>query len=499
MRIFSRILISASTLVLASSLVSAAPPNRQYAQTCREIERRVSSASAVAYPGSDQYAQDILHPYASSTQESACTVQPGTPEDAALILTIVGKNKTPYGVKSGGHTTNPGWSSSPGVLIVTSRFNGVSYDPATNIASVGPGQTGEQVYQKLEPYNVSAALGRVKGVGVGGFTLGGGYSWMTNLVGLSCDTVVAFEVALPTGKVVTATSKKNEDLFFALKGAGGNNLGVVTRIDYTAIPQPAVWGGLNVYLESSLDQLAEAVAHFEDTNNDNNAVIGVTFAYDPSQGGLFASVFFYYHGPSPPSGTFDAVLAVPAASSTLMTTSLTNLVSAFVVNPPVRPRTLWRSVSIADYSVPLIKTIAAQVKLHGPEAFQRSATQFTMAVEPFTQDIFNHQPNGPAAFYHQPGTFFAPSVVNLYWTDESQDEWFHNTLKEINANVTNFAASEAGGFQPVLPPNVTLYPNYAAYDTPTSLLFGPNIQRLKEIQAKYDPRGVTKLTSGWKF
>ncbi|KAK7033696.1 hypothetical protein VNI00_012696 [Paramarasmius palmivorus] len=495
MGILSRILIST---VLASSLVSAAPIDG-YAETCKEIESKISAASAVAYPGSDQYAQDIHHPYASSAQDSACTVQPGTPEDAALILTIVGKNKTPYGVKSGGHTTNPGWSSSPGVLIVTSRFNGVSYDSATNVASVGPGQTGEQVYKKLEPFNVSVPLGRVKGVGVGGFTLGGGYSWIANQVGLSCDTVVAFEVALPTGDVVTATSTSNEDLFFGLKGGGGNNLGVVTKIDYKAIAQPAVWGGLNVYLEENLDDLAEAIAQFELNNEDLKAVIGVTYAYDPSQGGLFASVFFYYHGPSAPAGTFDALLAVPAASSTLMTSSLTTLVSAFVVNPPVLPRTLWRSVSITRYSVPVLKTIAAQIKLHGPEAFDRSATQFTMAVEPLNGDIFSHQPNGPAAYYHEPGTFFAPSVVSLYWLDESQDEWFHDTLKEINDNVANFAASADGGFQPVLPPDVTLYPNYAAFDTPTELLFGPNIPRLREIQAKYDPEGVTDLTSGWKF
>ncbi|ESK87593.1 hypothetical protein Moror_1951 [Moniliophthora roreri MCA 2997] len=239
MRTFSRILVAATSLVLVSSLVSAAPSGG-YTETCKEIEERVSSASAVAYPGSEQYETDIFHPYSSSAQESACTVQPGTPEDAALILSIVGERQTPYGVKSGGHTTNPGWSSSPGVLIVTSRFNDVSYDASTNVASVGPGQTGEQVYQKLEPFNVSVALGRVKGVGVGGFTLGGGYSWTTNQVGLSCDTVVAFEVALPTGEVVAATNTSNEDLFFGLKG-GGNNFGIVTRIDYTAIPQPAVW------------------------------------------------------------------------------------------------------------------------------------------------------------------------------------------------------------------------------------------------------------------
>ncbi|KAK7039164.1 hypothetical protein VNI00_010068 [Paramarasmius palmivorus] len=162
---------------------------------------------------------------------------------------------------------------------------------------------------------------------------------------------------------------------------GGNNLGVVTKIDCTAIAQPAVWGGLNVYLEN-LNNLAEAIAQFELNNQDLKAVIGVIYAYDPSQGGLFA-------------------------------------------------------------------------------------------------------------------TFFAPSVVRIYWLDESQDQWFHDTLMEINDNVANCAASADGG--PVLPPDVMLYPNYAAFDTPTSSLFGPNLPRSREIQIKYDPNGATKLTSGWEF
>ncbi|ESK86755.1 fad binding domain-containing protein [Moniliophthora roreri MCA 2997] len=219
------------------------------------------------------------------------------------------------------------------------------HNTSTNVASVGPRQIGEQVYKVLEPYSVSAALGHVKGVGVGGFTVGGSDLWMTNQAGLSCNTIIAFEVALPTGEV-----------------GGGNSFRVVTRINYMAIPQPVVWSGLNIYLEESLDELAEAILKFQDTNKDLKAIIGVTYTFD----WLFASVFYYYHGPSH-SSSFNHLLTMPAANSTLSTMSLTNLVSTFV-GPEVALRVSWHSVSITNYTVSILKTIAELVKSHGPTA-----------------------------------------------------------------------------------------------------------------------------------
>jgi len=169
-----------------------------------------------------------------------------------------------------------------------SRFNQTSFNRTTGTAKVGTGQEGEQVYQALEPFNVSIAAGRVAGVGIGGFTLGGGYSWVTNQVGLSCDTVVEFEVALPTGKVVTATNTSNADLFFGLKG-GGNNFGIVTAITYTVIEQPAVWGGLVVVNgDGNITSLSQEISHFQDTNADPKAVVGVTYGFDPSLGGNYS-------------------------------------------------------------------------------------------------------------------------------------------------------------------------------------------------------------------
>lgn len=98
------------------------------------------------------------------------------------------------------------------------RFSDVVYDATTGTAQVGAGLIWDDVYEALEDFGVNVVGGRVTGVGVAGFTLGGGYSWKTNQYGLTIDTVQAYELVLPNGTVTTVTSD-DDDLFFGLKAS----------------------------------------------------------------------------------------------------------------------------------------------------------------------------------------------------------------------------------------------------------------------------------------
>ena len=119
-----------------------------------------------------------------------------------------------------------------------SRFSEVIYDASSSTARIGTGLIWDDVYAVLQEDGVNVVGGRVPGVGVAGFTLGGGqsavsriylkctdhvctswftgYSWLTNQHGLTIDTVTAFELVLPNGTITTVTSN-DDDLFFALK------------------------------------------------------------------------------------------------------------------------------------------------------------------------------------------------------------------------------------------------------------------------------------------
>jgi FAD/FMN-containing dehydrogenase len=96
------------------------------------------------------------------------------------------------------------------------RFSAIDYSEETSTVVVGAGLIWDDIYEALGPYAVNVVGGRVTGVGVAGFTLGGGLSWKSNQYGLTVDNVVAFDLVLPNGTHTHVTAD-DEDLFFALK------------------------------------------------------------------------------------------------------------------------------------------------------------------------------------------------------------------------------------------------------------------------------------------
>ena len=89
-------------------------------------------------------------------------------------LQILGKSRTPFGVKSGGRATNPDFSSTPGVQISLARLNTFELNTEAQTVELGPSLIWDDIYERLDPHGVTVVGGRIPGVGVGGLTLGGG-------------------------------------------------------------------------------------------------------------------------------------------------------------------------------------------------------------------------------------------------------------------------------------------------------------------------------------
>ena len=109
-------------------------------------------------------------------------------------MKVIRENRIPFAVKGGGHTANPGFSSTTGIHIAMRRFSHVTVHSDNQTVDVGPGLIWDDVYKALEPHNINVVGGRVSGVGVAGFTLGGGYSWKSNQFGLAIDNLLGYEV-----------------------------------------------------------------------------------------------------------------------------------------------------------------------------------------------------------------------------------------------------------------------------------------------------------------
>ncbi|KAF5385518.1 hypothetical protein D9757_005411 [Collybiopsis confluens] len=489
--------MKALTLPLLFSLSVLAFPKHKgnVTDACTQIAHSVSSLSDVYFPLNPLdillYTKDISHWASSSSAPAACSVEPGSAEDVGIILQILGSTRTPFAVKGGGHASNPNFSSTTGVQIAMYRFSEVVYDAVENTATIGMGLIWDDVYAVLADYGVNVLGGRVTGVGVAGFTLGGGYSWKTNQYGLTVDTVTAFELVKPDGCVANVTQASDPDLFFALKG-GLNNYGIVTQITLQTFPQTQVWGGLITYTAGHIPAVLNATQTFSSNVTDPKAAIITTANFLLGEAGITQILF--YDGPTPPAGIFDQFLAIPAFTKDISTRDFLSLVKSSPSNATAGIRGLFNSAPLAQLSPTLLDAILNETTFWGAQLSSHSGLFISYDIEPFRQDILSHS-TLPSAYPPTRSTTYLP--LNLYyaWTSESSDGQFHDAIKQSVDHITKVALAEGQAGVDTAP----VYPNYAVYDTPLERLYGDNLPKMRCIKARVDPHNVMGLAGGFKL
>ncbi|KAH9946908.1 FAD dependent oxidoreductase [Amylocystis lapponica] len=439
---------------------------------------------------SQQAVQSTCQQIASAISAASAVYYPSTAQDVGTILQILGTSQTPFGVKGGGHTMNPGWSSSTGVQIAMSRLSEVNYDADTETADVGAGLVWDDIYSALEPYGVNVVGGRVTGIGVAGFTLGGGYSWKTNQYGLTLDTVQAFELVLPNGTVSTITESSNPDLWFGLRG-GFNNFGIVTKFTLQTFPQTQVWGGVINVIAEYANQVNAATANFAANTTDPKAAM--IMSYDYTIGSLLMSVILFYDAPTPPPGIFDDFLAIPYLTKDISTRSFLSLVQSAPSNIEQGDRGVFNTVPVASFSPTILTAVQNETTFWGAQMeLLDSSLLVTYAVEPFLPSILTH--GADSAYPPSRTARFLPLNINYAWSLPAADARVREIAVASAATLAQAAAAEGQAVQ-----GAAWYPNYAVAGTPLADMYGANVQRLSAVRAAYDPQGVMALAGGWKF
>jgi FAD/FMN-containing dehydrogenase len=159
-----------------------------------------------------------------------------TPADVAEAIAFSHRSGTSVTVRSGGHDF-AGRSSGPGIVLDLAAMH--SLEVADGLATVGPGFRLGDLYAALAQHEVTIPAGCGATVGIGGQALGGGLGLLGRSRGLTSDQLIAAEVVLADGRMVECDDRRNEDLFWALRGAGAYGLGVVTRLTLRTLPEPA--------------------------------------------------------------------------------------------------------------------------------------------------------------------------------------------------------------------------------------------------------------------
>jgi hypothetical protein len=181
--------------------------------------------------------------------------------DVASVIGFARTHDLPLAVRGGGHNGGGLGSVDDGVVADLSEMNSVSVDADAKTAKVGGGATWAEVDAATNPHGLAVPCGIISTTGVGGLTLGGGIGHLTRGCGLTIDNLVSAQVVLADGQQVTASADENGELYWALRGGGGN-FGVVTEFTFRAHPVSDVVGGPTFWAIEQTDELLKAYREF---------------------------------------------------------------------------------------------------------------------------------------------------------------------------------------------------------------------------------------------
>lgn len=441
-------------------------------QALRELQAGLRGR--LLLPATDGYetARQVLNP--SIDRRPALIVQPTGVEDVRQAVMFAREHALLTAVKCGGHSFSGLSTCNDGLMIDLSPMRGVRLDPKARRAWVAGGTLLGLVDHETAPYDLVTTMGTVSHTGVGGLTTGGGFGRLARRFGLALDNVTAVEVVAGDGRVYHASADENADLYWGVRGAGGN-FGVVTGFEFALHPmQREVTAGTLVFPR---DRARDLLTFLDDYGPQapDELHLGFVLVSPPGGTNAMAELEICYSGPA---AAAERVLAPVRKLGTPLSDSVQRMryVAVQRLHDLTDPRAMGAYLKhgfISGVSEGLIDAI-----LHGFESDPSLATV-----------VFTQQAGGAISRVAGDATAFPNRdaqhslLLNVGWPAETDGAphmaWARSYWKTLEPFTAGFYTNDA------------IERSAAAIDAN----YGQNYPRLVAIKNRYDPTNLFRLNA----
>ncbi len=419
-------------------------------------------------------------------RQPAVIVRPTTRDDVACAIAYGRERLLPIAVRGGAHNVAGNATVDDGMVIDLSGMKRIQVDRDTCVAAAEPGLTWGEFDKATGALGLATTGGLISTTGIAGLTLGGGIGWLMRRHGLTCDNLFAAELVTAEGAAVRANADENPDLFWALRGGGGN-FGVVTRLEYRLHPVETVIGGLTLYPATRAGAILRFFRELTESAPDELTLLFAVLTAPPApfvpeylHGTPVAAIVLCYCGDLAegervlrPIKTYG-----PPAAQLIKPMPYSNLQALFDASNPPGLRNYWKASYLDVLPDAAIETIVGHaVRMASP----RSAVH----LHHMGGAVARVSPDSTAFTYRR--ALFTMAIEGK-WIDPAEDETHTRWVRESGDAVRPFT-------------NGGVYVNFLGDEGEDHVraAYGDRAYaRLVEVKTRYDPENVFRLNQNIK-